>query len=104
MALEDYPIDAINAKDKTEYLYIIQEALRNLHNKFVEWHEDGLTQEDYDALPENIRKKYGFVNSIDVGTLKRFINEDFMTRSKLICEDIGKERANLSKAEMENLQ
>lgn len=99
----NYPIDAITAKDKTEYLYISQESLRELHNKFVEWHENGLLQVDYDTFPIDIRKKYGFANSIDLTTLKRFINEDFMTRSEILCREICVERSKLSKADKEEI-
>ena len=99
----DYPVDAITAKDKTEYLYITQEALRELNNKFVEWHEDGLLQSDYEAFPADIRKKYGFVNSIDRNTLRRFMSEDFMTRSANICQEITVERSKLSKADKDEI-
>ncbi len=99
----DYPVDAVTAKDKTEYLYIAQEALRLLHNKFVEWREDGLYSEDYEKLPVDIKWKYGFVNSIDLATLKRFINEDFMLRSANICQDISVERSKLSKADKDEI-
>ncbi len=95
----EYPLDAVTAKDKTEYLYIAQEALRLLNNKFVEWHEDGLYLEDYEKLPVAIKKKYGFVNSIDLTMLKRFINEDFMPRSETLCQEISVKRAKLSKAD-----
>lgn len=99
----DYPVNCITAKDKTEYLYIAQEALRELHNKFVEWHEDGLLQADYDMFPADIKKKYGFVNSIDMATLQRFLNEDFMTRSALLCNEITVHRAALSKSDREEI-
>lgn len=98
-----YPVDAITAKDKTEYLYATQEFLRLLNNKMVEWHEDGLTRADYNTFPEDIKKKYGFVNSIGLVTLKRFINEDFMPRSATICLDITVERSKLSKADKEEI-
>ncbi len=95
----EYPLDAVTAKDKTEYLYIAQEALRLLNNKFVEWHEEGLYFESYNDFPEDIKKKYGFANSIDLTMLKRFIDEDFMPRSETLCQDIVVERAKLSKAD-----
>ncbi len=98
-----YPLTAITAKDRTEYLYIAQEALRLLNNKFVEWHEDGLYLEDYEKLPVAIKKKYGFVNSIDLTMLKRFIDEDFMPRSETLCQGIVVERAKLSKADRDEI-
>ncbi len=99
----DYPVDAVTAKDKTEYLYIAQKALRLLNNKFVEWHEDGLLQADYDTFPKDIKRKYGFVNSIDLTMLKRWMNEDFMPRSAVICHGITVERAKLSKEDKEDI-
>lgn len=99
----EYPLDAITAKDKTEYLYNAQEALRELHNKFVVWHEDGLLQTDYDTLPVDIKKKYEFVNSIDLSTLKRFIDEDFMLRSSNICQEIVTERSKLSEIDRDEI-
>ncbi len=99
----DYPIDAVTAKDKTEYLYIAQEALRLFHNKFVGWYGDGLSKKDYDTFSKDIRGKYEFVHSIDLPMLKRFINEDFMPRSVVLCQDIVMERAKLSKVDKEEI-
>ncbi len=99
----NYPIDAITAKDKTEYLYIAQEVLRLLNNKFVEWHEDGLLQANYDTLPTDIKKKYGFTNSINLPMLKRWINEDFMPRSANICQELVVERGKLSKSDRDEI-
>ncbi len=99
----EYPLDAVTAKDKTEYLYIAQEALRLLNNKFVEWHKDGLYLEDYEKLPVSLKRKYGFVNSIDLTMLKRFIDEDFLPRSAVVCQGIVVERSKLSKADKDEI-
>ncbi len=72
-----YPVDAITAKDKTEYLYIAQEALRNEHNS-----------------------KVGVLTKSE---MKAYIKEDFMPRSANICQEICVKRSKLSKKDKEEI-
>ncbi len=69
----DYPIDAVMAKGKTEYLYIAQEALRKEHNS-----------------------KVGVLTKSE---MKAYIKDEFLPRSANICQDISVERVKLSKAD-----
>ncbi len=71
-----YPEDCITAKDKTEYLYIVQEKLRGEHNDMVALRESG---------------------TISLEVQKKYIDDDFMPRSAAICQEITVERSRLSK-------
>ncbi len=71
-----YPEDCITAKDKTEYLYIVQEKLREEHNDMVTLRENGI---------------------ISLEVQKKHIDDDFMPRSAALCREIAIERSKLSK-------
>ena len=72
-----YPDDCKTAKDKTEYLYIAQEALRDEHNANVA----KLSTED----------------------MKYYIKNVFMGKSRVICQEIGVNRAKLSKEDKDGI-
>ena len=73
----EYPKDCITAKDKTEYLYIAQEKLKNEHNDRV-----------------------GVLSVTGMGS---YIKDDFMPKSHKLSQEICVERAKLSKSDMDEI-
>lgn len=99
----NYPGDCGSPRRKMEYLYRAQELLRKLHNVFVTWRETGLTQAQYDELPNKIRQNYPYVAQIDMATWKKFHDEEFLPRSDEINEDILQYRAALKQSTQWNI-
>jgi hypothetical protein len=84
----NYPGDCKTPIDKTEFLYCALEKLRELHNKFVDWHEIGLSQTEYDAFPQEIKDAFPYKPVISTTIHKLFIKEEFMPRSEEINNEI----------------
>ena len=83
-----YPDDCASPRRRTEYLYKIQENLRQLHNTFVTWRDEGIPEGVWAGFPEPIRKTYRYRFQIDMQTWQKFHDEDFMPRSEKIGEEI----------------
>ncbi len=99
-----YPSDCKADSDKMEYLYSVQEKLRLLHNAFARWYKEGLTQQQYNLLPEKIRDKYKYVEELLFEDFKRFIAEDFEPRNMKVLNAIGDTKANLQKSTRYNIE
>lgn len=99
-----FPQDCETLADKAEYLYAAQEKLRLIHNAFAHWYKKGLTQQQYDLLPEKIRDKYKYVEKLLFEDFKRFISEDFEPRSMKVLNAIGDTKANLQKSTRYNIE
>lgn len=93
-----YPANCDTASKKTEYLYRAQELLRLVHNTFSKWYCEGLTQDQYDKLPEKIKIIYPYKFQLTKTDWDKFDKEDFMPRSNKICNQIGIQRAVLKKS------
>jgi len=92
-----YPESCDTARRKTEFLYKSQENLRNVHNMFVTWRDDGLLENTWAGLPQEIKDKYPYQNSIDPETWQRFHDEEFMPRSENLTNEICVQRAVFKK-------
>ena len=99
-----FPQDCKTLADKAEYLYAAQEKLRLLHNAFARWHKEGLTQQQYNLLPEKIRNKYNYGEKLTFEDFKRFISEDFEARNMKVLNAIGDTKANLQKSTRYNIE
>ena len=88
-----YPQDCTNARRKIEFLYRAQEILRQLHNTFVAWREDGISEVTWAGFPVQIRDMFPYRFRITPEIWKRFHDEEFMPRSGKICNEITIQRA-----------
>lgn len=93
-----YPVDCDSPRKKTEWLYRAQELLRLLHNIFGKWYREGLTQVQYDKLPQKIKDKYSYKVQLAESKWKQFLNEDFEPRSQKISNQICVQREQLKQS------
>ena len=94
----NYPIDCDSPRKKTEWLYRAQELLRLLHNAFSKWLHEGLTQVQYDKLPQKVKSKYPYKPQLTKEDWDKFYREDFRLRNDKICAQIGIQRAQLKQS------
>ncbi len=99
-----FPQDCVSIADKAEYLYAAQDKLRLIHNAFAHWYKEGLTEEQYNHLPEKIRNKYKYAKKLTFEDFKRFIGEDFEPRNMKVLNAIGDTKANLQKSNRYNIE
>jgi hypothetical protein len=85
----NYPVTCTLPREKMEFVYRVNEVLRQLQNVFAKWYNQGLSQAEYDALPLTFRSKYSYVAQIDLDTYKQFLREDFEPRSNKVIGEIG---------------
>ena len=90
-----YPPNCDSPRKRTEYLYRAQELLRLIHNAFAKWHRTGLTQNQYNKLPNKIKNKYPYKAKLTDSDMKGFYDDVFMPISSKICNQIGIQRALL---------
>ncbi len=93
-----YPGNAKNAADKTEFCYRAQELLKDLHNEFVKWRDDGLTHGEWNRLPDKIKERFPEKFKISKLEWQQFHDEDFLPRSEAICNEITTNRAVLKQS------
>jgi len=91
-------VEGNTPRKKTEWLYHAQELLRLLHNIFSKWLHEGLTQAEYDALPQKIKSRYPFKPQLTKADWDKFYREDFRPRSDKICAQIGVQRKELKQS------
>jgi hypothetical protein len=99
-----FPQDCVSIADKSEYLYAAQEKLRLIHNAFARWYKEGLTQQQYNLLPEKVRNKYKYVSKLTFEDFKRFIAEDFEPRNMKVLDALGQAKDNLHKSSRFNIE
>ena len=90
-----YPQDCDSPRKRTEFLYKAQETLRLLHNIYSKWLHKGLTEEEYNWLPEKIRDKYSYVPNLSETDFAKFKDKVFTPKSDRICQEICVQRALL---------
>lgn len=99
-----FPANCDSPRKKTEWLYRAQELLRLLHNAFSKWLHKGLTQVQYDKLPQKVKNKYFYKPQLSQEDWDKFYREDFRPRNDKICTQINIQLAQLKQSIVWNIK
>lgn len=72
---------------KYGYTYVIQEAMRLLHNQIGKWHKGGLTQTQYDNLPQYIKDLKPYTPQLTLEEFNWFIDNWWNPRDRTVMND-----------------
>lgn len=100
----NYPVDCDSPRKKTEWLYRAQELLRLLHNVFSKWLREGLTQVQYDKLPQKVKNRYPYKPQLTLQDWNKFYRKDFRPRNDKICTQMNIQRAQLKESTVWNIK
>jgi len=70
-----YPSDCVTIADRAQWLRIQSRALRLYHNGFAKWFRDGITEAQYQNLPQNVRDNFAYEPKLSAVNWRRFLNE-----------------------------
>jgi len=90
-----FPVDCDTPAKRTEYCYRAQELLRGLHNGMRKWYRDGLTQNQWNKLPQRIKNRYPYTAQLSQADWDDFTEKVFMPISGKIGVNIVTQRALL---------
>ena len=102
-----FPGDCTTDGDKIEYLYLAREKLRLLHNQVGKWRREGLSQVEYDNIPQKIRDKLpSFAVSIKLSDsdFEKFFQEEFFIRDNEISKEATKSFNEFKKSTRWNIK
>lgn len=97
MAL-NWPVDCDTPAKRTEYCYRAQELLRLIHNGMGKWRRDGLTEAQWNQLPQKIKTRYPYVAQLSEADWNDFTLNVFESISERIIEKLLQQRALLKES------
>jgi hypothetical protein len=96
----NYPSEVVTANQKIEYLYKAQEKLRLLYNLMGKWWKVGITNDEYNLLPEKIRSRIAYSYRLTDKAWGIFQEEYFEPLSTFICAPINVQREAFKQPEI----
>lgn len=85
---DNVPIDVRNTILKYGYTYIVQEALRLLHNQIGKWYKEGLTLNQYNNLPQFVKNMISYQPQLTKNQWNWFLDNWWDGRQKTVVEDL----------------
>ena len=84
----NYPVNCNTPREKISYLYEAQERLQRLHNWIGTWHREGLTQSQYDQIPDKIKALYPVDLKLSKFNWDSFVEDEYNPRANIIISKI----------------
>ena len=93
MAL-NFPTGCDTPRRKMEFSYAMIKRLRLLHNRMGDWYRDGITQAEYDQLPNKIKNKLPYTPKLSENKWLAF-KAKFRDYMNVVDDHIGQARKDL---------
>ena len=91
-----YPQDYTTNEEKYKFVCKAKEQARELYNKFSKWANAGITQAEYDSLPERIKAAFPLAEKLSKDDWQKFFSR-FKQLSNEIAEELSTQRAKVER-------
>lgn len=79
-----FPVECTSPEDKLRWCREAKNELRSLQNTIAMWYKTGLTQEQYDQLPQKVRTRLPYKAKIPIEDLNDFTRNIYYSLEKAI--------------------